>query len=215
MAEVADRPFLEYLLLQLNRQGIVDVVLCVGHQAEGIWEYFEDGVQWGMRLRYSVEHELLGTAGALKLAEPLIDAASFLVMNGDSFFAIDLRELVHHHEAKRSLATIALAHMEDLARFGTVELDEAGRIVRFVEKAPGRRSGLINSGIYVLEHDVLDLIPEGQAVSLEREIFPTLIGNAFYGVPLRAYFVDIGVPSDYLMLREDPARLLTLIEGED
>ena len=211
LALVGGRPFLEYLLLQLKRYEINNVILAVGHCGEMIEAYFGSGSDLGLHLYYSYESEPLGTGGALKLAQNLIHSEYFLVMNGDSFFDIDLKVLIRYHQKKKALATIGLAKVDDTQRYGAVELDHEGRIVRFLEKMKGGQPGLINGGIYVFQREVLELIPEGRPVSLEQEIFPKLIGRDFYGLPFQAYFIDIGVPEDYLRLKADPSRLLMAV----
>jgi|FaiFalDrversion3_1042247.scaffolds.fasta_scaffold01077_4 D-glycero-alpha-D-manno-heptose 1-phosphate guanylyltransferase len=211
LAPIAGKPFLEYLLLYLKKHGFFDIVLCVGYKADLIQRYCQDGKQWGMSIRYSREQMPLGTAGPLKVAGPLIPATDFLVLNGDSFFNIDLNTLVRYHKSRKALATIALAKVNNAQRYGTVEVDSRGKIVKFIEKEQTEKAGLINGGIYVFHRKVLDLIPEGRAVSLEYEIFPKLVGKAFYGLPFEAYFVDIGVPEDYLELQADPSRLLAAV----
>lgn len=211
MAPIAGRPFLTYLLLQLRKQCVENIILLVGYQSKMIEAFFRNGGKWNLHLVYSKESKPMGTGGALKLAESLIDSEYFLIMNGDSFFHIDLNTLIRFHRNKRSLATIALANVENTERYGAVEINEEGEIMRFLEKEQTGRTGLINGGIYVFQRDVLDLIPEGQAVSLEREIFPRLIGKGLYGLPFQGYFVDIGVPADYLRLRADPSRLLAAV----
>jgi NDP-sugar pyrophosphorylase family protein len=211
MAPIADRPFLEYLLLQLKKYGITEVILCVGHKGELIQEYFHQGERWGLNIHYSYERELRGTAGALKLAQEFIQGENFLVMNGDSFVDLDLNVLIGYHRIKKALATVALVKVPNIERYGAVEIDEAGKIVRFVEKGQTKSPGLINGGIYVFQREVLELIPEGRPVSLEHEVFPKLIGRGFYGLPLQGYFIDIGVPEDYVRLQADPSRLLVAV----
>ena len=208
MAPVVGRPFLEYILLQLRSWGVDEAVLCVSYRGELVRAYFGNGQGLGLRLRYSHEPERRGTAGALKAAEHLIAGETFLVMNGDSFFDIELDALVAHHQKLRAIATVALAKVEDAQRFGRVETDEAGIIQRFVEKQPGRRPGIINGGIYILTRRVLELIPDARAVSLEQDVFPRLIGERFGGIAFDDYFLDIGVPSTYQDLRANPSRLL-------
>ncbi len=208
MGGIAGKPFLEYVILQLKRYGVRRIVLCVGYQAETIQEYFGRGERLGVQLGYSVESEPLGTAGALKLAAPLIESTEVLVLNGDSFFDLNLERLLEYHHRRKARATIALAEVENAHRYGSVEINTHGEIVCFLEKAqegPGR----INGGIYVLGSEILAVIPEGRAVSLEREIFPKLIGHGFFGFSSDAYFVDIGVPEDFLGLQASPSRLLT------
>lgn len=211
MAFVAGRPFLEYLLLYLKKYEITEIILSIAYQGDCIRNYFGHGEQWGLNIHYSYEHELRGTAGALKVARSLIREDDFLVMNGDSFFDIDLSALIRYHQTKGALATIALAIAKDITRYGNVEIDDTGKIVRFSEKRQEKRAGFINAGIYVLRRELLDLIPEGRAVSLEQEIFPRLVGKNFYGLPFQGYFVDIGVPEDYLRLQADPSRLLEAV----
>lgn len=212
MAPIRGKPFLEYLLLQLKKHGVDDVTLCVGYKAQLIQSYVGDGERWGLRVSYSYETAFLGTGGALKRAEELILADSFFVMNGDSLFDVDLRALMRYHREMRALATLALARVADTQRYGTVALDESGQVASFVEKGNGHAEGLINAGVYVFARQTLDVIPSGRAVSLEREVLPNLIERGLYGLPSNGYFVDIGVPSDYLGLRANPAHLLAAVE---
>jgi NDP-sugar pyrophosphorylase family protein len=210
MAAIAEKPFLEYLLLQLKSYGVTNIILCIGYRGEFIEEYFGHGAILGLRLSYSCESEPLSTGGALKLAEPLIKTSDFLVLNGDSFFDIDLRALIRYHQSRKARATIALAEVENTARYGSVEINAQGEITCFLEKAQ-KGLGLINGGVYMLSGEVLALIPRGRAVSLEREVFPRLIGHGLYGLSFRGYFVDIGVPEDYLKLQAEPGRLLAVV----
>ena len=212
MAPIAGRPFLEYLLLQLKKHEIDEVTLCVGYKADLVQSYFGMGDRWGMQVSYSCETDFLGTAGALKLAEDHLHEKDFFVMNGDSVFDIDLRMLMHYHRNMQATATLALAHVDDTERYGVVGINALGRIVSFVEKREGDAGGLINGGVYVFAREVLDFIPGGQLVSLEQDILPGLIGRDLYGLPLKGYFVDIGVPADYTRLRSDPARLLAAVD---
>ncbi len=212
MAPVAGKPFLEYLLLQLKKYEIHGVVLCVGYKADLIQSYFDRGDRWGIQISYSYEREFLGTGGALKLAENLVHEEDFFVMNGDSLFDIDLHGLMRYHREMKARATVALAHVEDTQRYGLVGVNESGRIVSFIEKREGSREGLINGGVYVFAREVLDLIPAGRPASLEKDIFPMLIERDIYGLPMKGYFVDIGVPADYLRLQSSPAHLLTAVD---
>lgn len=211
MAPVGERPFLEYLLLQLKKHSFRNITLCIGYGGDLIQKHFGQGHPWGLKLQYSQEQELRGTAGALKLADKLVQGEVFLVMNGDSFFDIDLNILIREHQSRKALVTIALAEVENTQRYGTVEIDEKGNIMRFLEKRRGRYAGLINGGVYVFDREVLRLIPERRTVSLEYEVFPRVIGNAFRGLPFQAYFAHIGIPKDYLRLQADPAKLLAAV----
>lgn len=212
MAPVAGKPFLEYLLLQLKKYEICEVVLCVGYKANLIQSYFGTGESWGIRISYSYETDFRGTAGALKIAENLVHEEDFFVMNGDSLFDIELRALLHYHRVMRAAATLALAHVDNIQRYGTVGVNEAGRIVSFTEKRGDDVKGLINGGVYVFAREVLDLIPAGQPVSLEKDIFSMLLERDIYGLPMKGYFVDIGVPDDYLRLQSSPKHLLTAVD---
>jgi mannose-1-phosphate guanylyltransferase len=211
MAEVAGRPFLEYLLLQLRRYGCHDVLLCIGHLGQAVRDYFDSGERWQMAIDYSAEPDARGTAGALKLAEPRLHGETFLVLNGDSLFDISFAPLIEAHSATGALVTLALAQLDDAARYGSVTLDEAGRVTAFVEKGTGQGPALINAGVYVVDRGLLDLIVPNRPASLEREIFPALVNRGLYGLPLDGSFVDIGIPADLLALRDSPRRLLNLI----
>jgi NDP-sugar pyrophosphorylase family protein len=208
LAEVAGHPFIEFVLRQVGRAGIREVVVCAGHRADLVAETIGDGRRLGLSVSYSVERELLGTAGALKHAASGLGDAPFLVMNGDSFFDIPLEELFAFHASHEGMATIALARMTSTDRFGNVQIDARHRVTNFAEKPASGGSGLINAGIYVFGPAVLDLIPDRQPVSLEQDVFPQLIHSGLYGRPFDGFFVDIGVPSDYARLCADPERLI-------
>jgi NDP-sugar pyrophosphorylase family protein len=208
LAPVAGRPFLHHLLLWLAHHGIRDVVLSTGHLAEKVVASVGDGRALGLSVEYSHESSPAGTGGAVKLAAPLLDTEDFLVMNGDSFVDVDIGALVEAHRERSALCTMVLAKVADISRYGRVEVDVAGRVTRFEEKGAASGSGLINAGVYVLRRDVLDRIERrDEPVSLEREVFPALIGDAFYGHAVDAFFVDIGVPEDYRALCESPEPL--------
>jgi dTDP-glucose pyrophosphorylase len=209
MVPVANRPFLEYLILQLKRQGLTDIVLCTGYLGEQVQKHFGGGSMWDVNISYSQEPEPLGTGGAIKLAEELIEDENFLVMNGDSFLDIDLNRLIDYHLERNALATMALVEIENPARYGAVEITERGEIESFVEKGQRSESKLINGGVYVLNRKIFEFISKGK-ISLEKEVFPKLIGKGFYGMPVRGFFTDIGVPADYKRLQENPQVLLRL-----
>ncbi|HCI79331.1 MAG TPA: hypothetical protein DHW02_06550 [Ktedonobacter sp.] len=212
MAPVAGKPFLEYLLLQLKNNEIYEVTLCVGYKAHLIQSYFGTGNRLGMYISYSYETDFLGTAGALKLAEDFIHDDVFFLMNGDSLFDIELHTLMHYHYTTKAIASLALARVADTQRYGVVQLNESGHIENFFEKREGRTAGLINSGIYMFNREVLDSIPAGQAVSLEKDILPKLIGHGLYGLPLEGYFIDIGIPTDYRQVQSSPTQLLAAVD---
>jgi len=201
MAPVDGRPFLEYLLLQVSRAGFQKLLLCVGYGRQQIEEWAGNGTKWGLRINYSIEPEPRGTAGAVRLAAKLIDSEAFLVLNGDSFLAVDLAELLQTHLQSDAWATIALAKVQDSSRYGTVVLTSTGQIEAFLEKKActlSQSAGecLVNGGIYAFNKSVLDLVPDLRAVSLEREIFPQLLAKGVKGFVSDGYFIDIGLPQD-------------------
>ena len=220
LAEIAGRPFMEYLLRQVRASGIRDVVLCVGHGAELVQRAFGDGHDLGLRIRYSIEGELMGTAGALKQAEPLLGASRFVVMNGDSFFDIELADVYAFHGSHSGVASMALAPAPSGTRFGRVTVAANGRVESFQEKSgdEGGREGsdagkdlVVNAGIYVFEREVFDLMPAGTRLSLELDVFPRLIGLGLYARQFDRFFIDIGLPGTYEELRARPLPLTSAV----
>jgi len=197
LAPVGGRPFLGYMLDWLQRQGVHRVVLCVGFRAQQIRELYPEG-KGELEIHYSVESEPLGTAGAVKNAEGLIDAERFFVLNGDSLANVSLADLLAFHCAHGAEATLATVAVDAAARYGSVLLDGEGRVTGFLEKSAGASSGRqnVNAGVYVLERGVLARMPAGHAVSFEREVFPALAGSGLYGFQTNGSFIDIGVPED-------------------
>jgi D-glycero-alpha-D-manno-heptose 1-phosphate guanylyltransferase len=200
MAPVNGKPFLEYLLQQLIRSNIRNVILSVGYKWEIIRDYFGDGAKWGLNIQYAVENEPLGTGGAIREASRLVTADAFIVMNGDSYFDIDIVSLIQFHRAMQSTITLALVSMENVSRYGSVELDKNSEIVKFHEKKRDGH-GLINSGIYVINQDVARQIPPGN-VSFEKDVLPFQTGNRMFGAIREGYFIDIGIPEDYRSFSE-------------
>ena len=206
MAEIDGRPFLEYLLAQLRRAGFREAVLCVGYRQDAIREYFRGGEGHDIRLIYSAESEPRGTGGALKLAERLLTGDRWLVMNGDSFLDVPLEMLVRAHAATAAVATLAVARAMDASRFGTVELGPDGAVSAFREKGGETGPALINAGIYIVERQLIAVIPADRPVSLEQEVFPGLVGHGLYGFEFDGEFVDIGTPEDYRLATASPGR---------
>ena len=196
LANIGERPFLTYLFDQLVAAGARDVVLCTGYLGDQIRMIFGEWYKT-LRLNYSQESTPLGTAGALRLALPLLNSNPVLVMNGDSYCDANIREFWFWHEGWHSNATLLLTKIFDTERFGQVKVDTDGKVTDFKEKGSGRGSGWINAGIYLLNRDLLDEIPVNRAVSLEREIFPGWIGRGLYGFQSEARFMDIGTPEAY------------------
>jgi mannose-1-phosphate guanylyltransferase len=201
MVPIMNVPFLERTLRRLKEAGIDDVILPAGYLPEAITSYFGDGTSLGLNIRYVIEAVPLGTAGALKNVEQYIDGP-FFVLNGDVLTSLDLRAMLDYHRAKGGIAKMHLIRVEDPSPFGVVVHDANGRIERFVEK-PKREdaaSNEINAGTYILDRSILDLIPAGRPVSIERETFPELIasGRALYAYTTDDYWIDLGRPEAYL-----------------
>ena len=196
---LVDRPFIVYMLDWLRRHGFTDVILCCGFQAEGVQAVLGDGSKHGIRLRYVAESEPLGTGGPLLLARELLDER-FVVCNGDILTDIDLGAQLSAHERTGAVATLALVAVEDASAYGMVRCAPDGAVLEFVEKpsAPDSGAALISAGAYVLERSVLELIAPGRQVSIEREVWPALIGAGLYGHRADGYWLDIGTPERYL-----------------
>lgn len=201
MAPIAGRPFLEYLVRWLRCAGVVEITLCTGYRADKIQEFFQSGERLGVRINYSLEQEPLGTWGAIRQAAKDLRNSNFLVLNGDSWLQVDLHQLFDFHLRARGIATIAAADVGDASRFGSIQVDGSWRIVQFTEKQT-RDSGLVNGGVYVFSRDIVANAPT-TGVSLEKDIFPVLVPHGIYAMPVRGYFVDIGVPEEYKRLQGD------------
>jgi D-glycero-alpha-D-manno-heptose 1-phosphate guanylyltransferase len=197
LASVGKTSFLELLVEQLRSQGIRRLVMCTGYLADQIENEFGDGRDWDVAIEYSKEEQPLGTAGAVRQARRFLqDTPDFLVMNGDSFLEVDFLKLMEFHRSHEALATIAVLRVQDAGRYGTVQVDANGRIRGFTEKTGSRAPGLVNGGIYIFSHAVLEDIPKRPA-SLEREIFPRLLDHGVYAQEQHGMFIDIGTPADY------------------
>jgi mannose-1-phosphate guanylyltransferase len=206
MVPVLNKPFIEYVFRYLNSHKIREIILAMGYKPDCITDYFGDASQLGTKLVYSIETEPLGTAGAVKNAEQYIDDA-FFVMNGDIFTDLNLTEMLRFHENKGAKVTIALTPADDPTRFGVVETDTNQRVTRFVEKPKREQvtSNMINAGVYIIEREILDRVPQGKRIMFERTIFPALLaeGEPVFGYATDAYWIDTGTPEQYLQLNRD------------
>lgn len=196
---LVDRPFMAYALGWLRSHGVDDVVLACGFMASGVRNVLGDGDAFDVRLRYAEEPSPRGTGGAVKFAEPMLDER-FLVLNGDVLTDLDLSAQIRRHEEAGARATLALIGVEDPSNYGLVRTAPDGAVEEFVEKPSPDQidTNLISAGAYVLERSVLDLIPGDQNVSIEREVFPELVGNGLFAVAGSGYWLDIGTPERYL-----------------
>ena len=203
---ILNRPFLEHLLLYLEKHGVTDVILAMGYLPDPVQKCLGDGSQLGVRITYVVEESPLGTAGAVKNAESFIDGA-FIVLNGDIITEIDLTDMIKRHQEIEPKASIALTPVDNPTVYGVVETDASGMVQRFVEK-PGWdkvTTNMINAGIYILEPEVLAHVPASTHSMFERHLFPLLLemGEPILSYPSDAYWIDIGTPEQYLKANHD------------
>lgn len=204
MAPVAGRPFLEYLIQKLKDAGAGKIVLSVGYKADAIRKHFGDGSRFGVSISYVEEKELLGTGGAIRYAAEKGGVGDeFLVLNGDSYFDVDLQALARAHKASKAVGTLALRRVVNPHRSGVVELDAEGRITKFSEKKKVEGEALINGGVYALSRRIFNHFPQKEEFSVEEEGFPAAIAGGLAGVVSDGYFIDIGVPEDYARADED------------
>ena len=205
MLPILDRPMIEWVAGWLSANGIDDVVLSMGYRPEAFRNAYPDGTCAGVTLHYAVEPEPLDTAGAIRFAAQAVgldrSAERFLVVNGDVITDLAIADLVALHDARHAEATIALTAVEDPSRYGVVPIDAEGRVETFIEK-PDRAdapSNWINAGTYVLEPSVIERIPGGRKVSIERETFPAIVADGgLYALQSDAAWVDAGTPASYL-----------------
>lgn len=237
MALVNEKPFLEYVLEELKKNGITDIIFAVGYKGSMVEDYFGDGSRFHLKIQYSYEDGQLGTAGAIKNAAKLIKGKSFYVLNGDTYYKIDYGKLAELNEKNNSIMTLVLRRVEDISRYGRAVLT-GDRLTAFNEKADsqlkqnlnnhskkkGKKksqnskqashkvAGTINGGIYYMTTQIFDYIPDGK-VSLENEVIPELLKQDCYisGIVNEGYFIDIGIPEDYFKFQEDINNLIDSI----
>ena len=219
MLPVVDRPIIEHVVAHLAGHGVTRVVLSLGFRPEAFADAYPDGTCAGLPLHYAVEPEPLDTAGAVRFAALEADIGAgtgpgsgsegcdtFLVLNGDVLTDLDIGAMVASHRAAGAEATLALTEVDDPSRYGVVPTDAEGRVVGFVEKpdAESAPSRWINAGTYVLEPSILDRIPDGRPVSIEREVFPAMATERrLHAVRSDAYWIDTGTPEAYIRAQVD------------
>jgi len=200
------QPFISYMLEWLCSHGVDDVIMSCGFLADGVRAVLGDGAAHGVRLRYVEEPEPLGTGGALKFAEDLLDER-FFMLNGDVLTDIDLTAQLAQHQETGARATLALIPVRDPSAYGLVRRRDDMSVEEFLEK-PGPDAmidtNLVNAGAYILERNVLhDMAPKGSVISIERDLFPKLVDHGLYGYRAKGYWLDIGTPERYLQATFD------------
>lgn len=203
---ILNRPFIAYQIDLLKKFGIRKVVLGLGHKASHFRRQLGTGHAWGMRFIYSLEDRPLGTGGAIRHALPHLNGPAF-ILNGDVLSDFDLRKMAALHKRKKADATLALVEVSDPSAFGLVETDGKGRIQHFLEKPSGDTFPVrtVNAGCYLFEPQVVERIPVGASVSIEREIFPALLTDGFHLESYRhsGYWSDIGTLRSYWRTHQD------------
>jgi mannose-1-phosphate guanylyltransferase len=216
---LVDRPFIRYMVDWLGRHGIDEVIMACGFKAEDLRDALGDQVPGGPSIRYVEEDEPLGTAGPVRLAaDQGLLGDRFMVLNGDVLTDLDLTALQRQHAETGAVCTLGLHPVDDPTSYGLVRRDSDGVVLGFLEKPKPAEidTDEVSAGCYVIEREVLDLIPPGRAVSIEREVFPRLVGQGLYGRRLEGYWMDIGTPQRYLQASWDilEGRVETELPGD-
>ncbi|MHB1295249.1 MAG: sugar phosphate nucleotidyltransferase [Anaerolineae bacterium] len=206
MVPMVNKPVIGHILELLKRHNITDVVITLQYMAEDIQDYFGDGQSMGMHIQYSIEETPLGTAGSVKQAQALL-GEPFVVISGDAVTDIDLTEVIAYHRAKQAVATITLHRVPDPLEYGVIIIDESGRVQQFLEKPSWGEviSDTVNTGIYVLEPQVLDEFEAGMAYDFSKDLFPTMLqrGDPMYGFVAGRYWCDVGNIAEYMKASND------------
>lgn len=203
MALIGDKPFMEYVVHELSRYGIDEIIFAVGYKGSMVEEYFGDGSRFGVKVSYAYEEELLGTAGAIKNAGRFVTEDTCFVLNADTFYQMDYGRLLRVKAENRLEMALVLREVPDISRYGAAVLDGA-MLAGFNEKTAEKRPGTINGGVYLMNRELLSEIPEGK-ISLENEMIPKWMaeGKRLGGFVNDGYFIDIGIPEDYFKFQAD------------
>lgn len=206
MVPLVNKPVMGHALDLLKKHGITEVVVTVQYMAERIQDYFGDGRSLGMQIDYALEEEPLGTAGSVKNAAQYLDD-TFIVISGDALTDFDLSEIIRYHKEKQALATITLYHVPNPLEYGVIIVDDEGRIRQFLEKPSWGEviSDTVNTGIYVLEPEVLEYFQAGVPFDFSKDLFPILLqkGDPIYGFIADGYWCDVGNLQEYMRASQD------------
>jgi D-glycero-alpha-D-manno-heptose 1-phosphate guanylyltransferase len=196
LAEIDKRAFLDLLIDCIAGYGFKRFILCTGYMGAAIAEHYGKPSE-GVEILFSQEGHALGTAGAVKNAEPLIRSNPFLVANGDSFCKVNLSEFLNFHQKNSASLSMVVTRSQNSKDFGTITLSDSQEIVLFEEKKAGTKEAFINAGIYLMDKNILSLIPSDRKYSLEVDLFPQHTGRGFYGYVVTSELIDIGTPERY------------------
>jgi mannose-1-phosphate guanylyltransferase/phosphomannomutase len=207
MVPVANRPIMQRIVELLKAHGITDMLSLLYFQPEAIKNFFQDGKAMGVKMEYQSAEGDLGTAGSVKLGQPLIGKDRFMVISADILTDFDLSAAIKFHEDSKAMATLVLTRVENPLAFGVVITDKQGRITRFLEKPSWGEvfSDTVNTGIYILEPEVLDLIPDGKDFDFSKDLYPLMLEKKLplYGYIAEGYWKDIGTLSEYMLCHND------------
>ncbi len=205
MIPFAGKPFLYYKIMQLKKAGFRDIILTIGYLGEKIQDYFKNGRALGLRIKYLVEKEPLGTGGGLKQAIDLISSPFFMI-NADTFYELDWQDMANTYETAKAPHMMMLTDPLNPGQEGTVKQDADGFIVEFEEKSPLYEGKRINGGVYIFDPMIFGMIPPEKS-SIEKDVFPRLARlHSLLGYYYHGYFIDIGTPRFYDQFQEDIAR---------
>lgn len=207
MLLINDKPHLEYVIKLLQGHGITDIVFSTGYLHSQIVDHFGDGSEFGVSIQYKEDGEIpLGTAGAIRNCEELLDDEDFLVFNGDILTNIDLTSMIEEHKANRCSITIALTTVDDASQYGLAIRDSRGTIQKFIEKPVANllMPKLVNAGVYIVKKEVLSMMMKDKYIMFETDVFPYYAGNDMYGfVAYGSYWLDIGTHERYKQANYD------------
>ena len=206
MLQVAGVPFTEHQIVKARGAGITEIVLATSFKAELFEPYFGDGKDFGISIKYAVEEVALGTGGAISNASAMLEGSGpVAIFNGDVLSKHDLDGQFKAHEANGADVTLYLTEVEDARAYGAVELDGLGRVTAFNEKMENPPTNIINAGCYIFNREIIDSIPFGKVISVERETFPQLLSNGakVFGFIDKSYWLDIGTPAALLKASRD------------
>jgi D-glycero-alpha-D-manno-heptose 1-phosphate guanylyltransferase len=203
MAPVAGKPFLHYILESLAQQRATSVILSLGYKWEAVEEYLEEGPAWPFEIDLAIEEAPLGTGGAIRECLEEAGAEHVVILNGDTFFNVPLKDLIEQHAAGGAETTLALKPMKDFERYGVVALDDKGLITGFEEKRP-RAEGIINGGVYCIDREAFLRRKLPRKFSFEKEYLEVVAPEGVLrGIVREDYFIDIGVPEDFDRAQQD------------
>lgn len=207
MLPLVNRPFMHNFINWLKSHGIKEIIFSTGYLPSAFKNYFGDGSRLGVSITYVVEESPLGTCGAVKNVMKYLDGSKFMVFNGDILTSLNLTEMINYHESKKSDITISLTPVEDPSAYGLVPIDGEGKVAEFLEKPSEEEitTDLINAGTYIIEPQVMDMVPEGINYSFERGLFPKALAEGYriYGYRSQEYWLDVGTPQKYLAAHHD------------